>query len=212
VKAKLNGVLNADVVDRQLDGVIANQLATALFAHRAFLVEGTTEASVFYGIADKISVGSLEASGVAIVPVGSKTMIPLAHAILTLIGIPVYALFDADGGFEARAKAKGKDQTKIADERRTHIAANHSVLRYFGHAEEDFPSAVIADRVAIFEDQLEAFFSDNWPEWFTACKNLEASAGISLMKNQLAYRTATLEAEGPVPDMLMQILAKAEGK
>src|SRR5690606_39049292 len=38
VKTKLNGILAADTVDRQLDGIVANQLAVALFAHRAFLV------------------------------------------------------------------------------------------------------------------------------------------------------------------------------
>ena len=212
VKAKLNGVLSADTVDRQLDGVVVNQLAVALFAHRAFIVEGTTESSVFYGIGDKTSIGSLEAAGVSIVPVGGKTSIPLVHAILTSIGIPVYALFDADGGFEARAKANGKAQDKIDAERKTHVAANRAVLKYFGRTEEDFPSATVADEVAIFEDHLEAFLSTDWPEWVTACDDVEAAAGISLAKNQLAYRTATLKAEGEVPEMLLQILAKAEGK
>lgn len=212
VKAKLNGVLSADTVDRQLDGVVVNQLAVALFAHRAFIVEGTTESSVFYGIGDKTSLGSLEAAGVSIVPVGGKTSIPLVHAILTSIGIPVYALFDADGGFEARAKANGKAQDKIDAERKTHVAANRAVLKYFGRTEEDFPSATVADEVAIFEDHLEAFLSTDWPEWVTACDDVEAAAGISLAKNQLAYRTATLKAEGEVPEMLLQILAKAEGK
>lgn len=212
VKAKLNGVMNADTVDRQLDGIVANQLAVALFAHRAFLVEGTTEASVFYGIGDKASLGSLEAAGVSIVPVGGKTSIPLAHAILTSIGIPVYALFDADGGFEVRAKANGKAQDKIYEERKSHVAANRVVLKYFGRDEEDFPSAVVADKVAIFEDHLEAFLSTNWTEWVTACADVEAAAGISLAKNQLAYRTATLHAKGAVPETLIQILAKVEGK
>ena len=113
VKAKLNGVLDADKVGNQLDAFVANELSVALFAHRVLLVEGTTESSVFYGIGDKTTLGSLEAAGVSIVPVGGKTSIPLAHAILKAIGIPVYALFDADGGFEARAKAKGKPQKKI---------------------------------------------------------------------------------------------------
>jgi ATP-dependent endonuclease of the OLD family-like protein len=212
VKAKLNGILAADTVDRQLDGIVANQLAVTLFAHRAFLVEGTTESSVFYGIGDKTSLGSLEAAGVSIVPVGGKTSIPLVHAILASIGIPVYALFDADGGFEARAQANGKAQDKIDAERKTHVAANRMVLKYFGRAEEDFPSAIVADEVAIFEDHLEAFLSTNWTEWATACASVEAAAGISLAKNQLAYRTATLRAEGEVPEMLLQILAKAKGE
>jgi putative ATP-dependent endonuclease of OLD family len=212
VKTKLNGVVSADTVDRQLDGIVANQLAVALFAHRAFLVEGTTESSVFYGIGDKTSLGSIEAAGISIVPVGGKASIPLTHAILTSIGIPVYALFDADGGFEARAKANGKAQSKIDEERKGHVAANRAALKYFGRTEEDSPSAIVADQVVIFEDHLESFLSANWAEWITACKNVEAAAGISLAKNQLAYRTGTLKAEGAVPEMLMGILAKVEGK
>lgn len=211
VKAKLHGIMSADTVDRQLDLIVTNQLAVALFAHRAFLVEGTTDSSVFYGIGDKTSLGSLEAAGVSIVPVGSKTSIPLAHAILMSIGIPVYALFDADGGFEARAKAIGKEQKKIDDERKAHVAENRAVLKYFSRTEEDFPSAIVADDVAIFEDHLEAFLSANWPEWFTAWNDVEAAAGTKLKKNQQAYRAATLKAKGAVPEVLMQILAKAKG-
>lgn len=211
VKTKLNGVLSADTVDRQLDGVVANDLAVALFAHRAFLVEGTTESAVFYGIGDKCALGSLEASGISIVPVGGKLSIPLAHAILTAIGIPVYALFDADGGFEARALAKGKKPDKIAEERLGHVKANRAALRYFGRAEEDFPSAIVADEVAIFEDHLETFLSENWPDWIISCNDVAVAAGINLAKNRLAYRAATLHAVGAVPEMLTQILAKVGG-
>jgi hypothetical protein len=86
------------------------------------------------------------------------------------------------------------------------------VLRYFGRPEADFPSAIVADEVAIFEDHLESFLSANWPDWVTACNDVEAAAGIFLKKNQLAYRTATLKAKGVVPEMFRQILVKAEGK
>lgn len=211
VKARLNGVISAETVDRQLDGIVANQLAVALFAHRAFLVEGTTESAVFHGIGDRTSVGSLEASGLAIVSVGGKTSIPLVHAILKAIGIPVYALFDADRGFEARAQAAGKPPQKIAAERAAHVAANRMALRYFGRAEEDFPSGVVTDALAIFDDHLESFLTANWPAWSTACKAVEDSAGISLAKNQLAYRIATRSAAGNVPDVLTAILSKASG-
>lgn len=212
VKAKLHGVVDGDVVDRRLDHNVTEQLAIALFANRAFLVEGPTESSVFYGIGDKDALGSLEASGVSIVPVGGKTSIPLAHAILTSIGVPVYALFDADGGFEARAKANGKAQNKIDEERNKHAKENRAALKYFGLAEEDFPSAKVSDEVAIFEDHLEAFMLANWTEWVAACDAVEAAAGINLAKNQLAYRAATLKATGAVPEMLKQILTKAGGE
>lgn len=212
VKAKLSGVLGADTVERQLDNIVVNQLSVALFAHRAFLVEGPTESSVFYGIADKTLPGSLEVTGVSIVPVGGKTSIPLVHAILASIGIPGYTLFDADAGFEARATTNGKTQDKIDAERKSHVAANRMILKYFDRAEEDFPSAIVADEIAIFDDHLEAFLSANWTEWGTACAAAEAATGISLAKNQLAYRAATLKAEGAVPEMLLQILAKAKGE
>ena len=212
VKAKLNGIVDADVVDRRLDHNVADQLSIALFANRAFLVEGTTESSVFYGIGDRTSHGLLEAAGVSIVSVGSKTSIPLAHAILSAIGVPAYALFDADAGFEARAKAKNKKQEDIDKERNNHATENRRLLRYFGIPEEDFPKANVLNGVAIFEDHLESLLSEKWPEWVAACTEIEAAAGISLAKNQLAYRTATLKAAGAVPEMLQNILAKAEGK
>ena len=212
VKAKLNGIVDADVVDRRLDHNVADQLSIALFANRAFLVEGTTESSVFYGIGDRTSHGLLEAAGVSIVSVGSKTSIPLAHAILSAIGVPAYALFDADAGFEARAKAKNKKQEDIDKERNNHATENRRLLRYFGIPEEDFPKASVLNGVAIFEDHLESLLSEKWPEWVAACTEIEAAAGISLAKNQLAYRTATLKAAGAVPEMLQNILAKAEGK
>jgi hypothetical protein len=139
-------------------------------------------------------------------------MILLAHAILDLIGIPVYALLDADGGFEARALKNRKGQDEIEKEKVSNAAANRKVLKYFGRTEEDFPSAVVADNVAIFGDHIESFLSENWPEWETACKNIAAATGVNLNKNQLAYRAATLKAEGIVPEMLMRILVKAEGK
>ena len=212
VKAKLNGIVDADVVDRRLDHNVADQLSIALFANRAFLVEGTTESSVFYGIGDRTSHGLLEAAGISIVSVGSKTSIPLAHAILSAIGVPVYALFDADAGFEARAKAKNNKQEDINKERNNHATENRKLLRYFGIPEEDFPKAGVLNEVAIFEDYLESYLSEKWPEWVTACTEIEAAAGINLAKNQLAYRTATLKATGAIPEMLQNILAKAEGK
>lgn len=212
VKARLQGVVDGDVVDRRLDHNVADQLAIALFANRAFLVEGTTEFSVFHGIGDRSLVGSLETAGVSIVSVNGKSSIPLAHAILSSIGVPAYALFDSDGGFEARAIANGKAQEKIESERTSHAKPNRLLLKYFGLQEEDFPSANVTDEVAIFEDHLESFLSENWPEWFSACESVEAETGIQLSKNQLAYRTATLRAEGEVPEMLLQILAKAKGE
>lgn len=208
VKAMLEGIVSPEVVDRRLDHNVADQLSVALFASRALLVEGPTEAAVLYGIGDRIAAGSLEAAGISIVPAGGKTSIPLAHAILKAIGVPVYALFDADGGFEARAIAKNKSHDSINSERANHVAENRRLLRYFGLDEDDFPPATITTTVAIFEDHLESILSASWPEWIDACMSVEAETGMDISKNQLAYRTVTLHSNGDPPDFLIGVLSK----
>jgi predicted ATP-dependent endonuclease of OLD family len=209
VKSRLTGIVAAETVDRQLDLMTAGQLASAMFASRALVVEGTTESAVFYGVGDREFPARLEAEGIAVVSANGKTSVPLAHAVLDSLGIPTYAVFDADAEFESRASGKTTEQ--VNTERNEHAARNRKLLKYFGRSEEDFPSATVSDSVAIFEDHLEAFLTTNWPEWVTACDAVEAVAGVSLAKNQLAYRTATVEAEGSVPTMLEQILTKAKG-
>ncbi|ENU4758351.1 hypothetical protein ACFH4G_001658 [Escherichia coli] len=64
----------------------------------------------------------------------------------------------------------------------------------------------------MFADHLESFLSENWVEWGKACNEIEALTGINLSKNQLAYRTATINAKGNVPEMLETILAKSAGR
>lgn len=211
VKKLLDGVVEGTKVDRQLDEAPSGQLSVALFANRAFVVEGTTESAIFYGLGDRESNGALEAAGLAIVPAGGKSRIPLSHAILSSLGIPTYALFDGDGGFRDRALQNGKLPDKIESEMASHVAANRTVLKYFGLPEVDFPTAAITANVAVFDDQLEAYLSANWPAWMTSCEEVSAASAISFSKNQYAYRSATLRADEPVPEMLIQILAMAKG-
>jgi putative ATP-dependent endonuclease of OLD family len=211
VKTKLNGTVDADQVGRQLDGIVTDRLSVALFAARVLLVEGPTEAAVFYGIGDRDAVGRLESQGLSIVPAGGKGGIPLAHAILTSLGIPTYVLFDGDSGFEQRATAAGKNQTAIRGERTKFSTENRRLLKYLGETEIDFPSEQVGDSVATLSDHLETYLEANWTEWVTSCAAIEAAAGIQLAKNQYAYRTATVEATGTAPDMLKQILTKAGG-
>lgn len=211
VKGRLDGTVDGNTVDRRLDNNVAEQLAVALFANRALIVEGPTEAAVFYGVGDRESPGSLEAAGLSIVPVGGKMSIPLAHAILSSIGVPVYSLFDADGGFEARALAKGRNHDRIQEERNNHIAENRKLLRYFDAPEEDFPAASVRSSFAVFGDQLEGFLSEAWGDWVISCRNVEAEAGICLDKNTQAYRVATRRSLGVVPEMLTEVLRRALG-
>ncbi len=206
VKAALATIVKPTTVERQLDGTISNQLSVALFANRVLLVEGSTEVAVFYGIGDREAVGALEALGTSIVAVGGKANLPLAHAILTSLGIPTYSLFDGDSGFAARAQAINKSQEKIDAERATHTTGNRNLLKYFGLPEVDFPGEQVGDALAVLSDHLEGFLETNWPEWIAAYEKLENDAVVSLHKNQAAYRTVTLESEGIVPQVLSEII------
>lgn len=198
VKERVAGAITSDQVERQLSSAATGELAVALFASRALIVEGPTDLAVLYGVGDRQSIAGLESRGVAIVPANGKASIPLAHAILTKLGIPTFALFDVD------ANSASKD-------RNTHSIQNRRLLAYFGRPEEDFPAESVLEDVAFFHDCLETYLSAEWPEWSVSCERVEAAAGIALEKNKLAYRTATLEADGVVPWMLQEILGRAEG-
>lgn len=211
VQTLLDGVVDAGQIERQLDGIVTSRLAIALFASCVLLVEGDTEVAVFYGIGDREATGLLESKGLSIVSAGGKGGIPLAHAILISLGIPTYALFDGDGGFEMRAQAVGKKQSVIDAERTKLSTENSRLLKYFAEAETEFPAERIGDRVATLTDHLESYLDANWPEWTASCLAIEASAGVELSKNQYAYRAATIEAAGVVPEMLQKVLHKAMG-
>ncbi len=211
VEAKLAGIVDSAQVVRQLDGVVAGRLADSLFAERALLVEGDTEAGVFYGIGDRDAVGRLESQGLAIVAAGGKGGIPLAHAILTSLGIPTYVIFDGDEGFEKRAIAVGKKQAVVDSERTKYSTENRRLLKYLGETQVDFPAEQVGDRLATMSDHLESYLEDKWPEWSVSFAAIEAAAGVQLAKNQYAYRAATREATGVVPELLKQVLMKAKG-
>lgn len=194
VKEKLDGVWDPTKLERQFDMVAAGQLADALFASRALLVEGTTDAAFFYGIGDRTSAALLEASGIAVVPAGGKSGISLAHAILTSLGIPTYTLFDSD----AHNPTAGA------------IAENRSLLGYLGLPVEDFPAQQIEDRVAIVGENLERLVAASWPEWIAKRDEYVLEAGVDFEKNHTMYRFVTANANGEVPQFFIDILAKVE--
>lgn len=212
VKARLGSVLDAPTIERQLDGTVSARLSDALFAERALLVEGTTEVAVLHGIGDRKATASLESSGLAVVEVGGKDNIPLAHAILDSLGISTRSLFDGDSGFETRATAMGKSASKIADERMGHIASNKRLLEYFELTVVDFPDQRHHKHVSIISDRLEELLGSEWPEWAASCKALEEETGIALTKSRAAYRTATQKADGQPSPFLTEVISRASGE
>ncbi|HSH85711.1 MAG TPA: ATP-dependent endonuclease [Methylophilus sp.] len=208
VKEKLKEIVPPNQVDRQLDGIVAGRLTVGLFAESVLLVEGTTEVAVFHGVGDRESIGFLESNGLAVIDAGCKGGIALAHAILTSIGIPTFALFDGDGGYVDRALALNQPEKVINNERAKIIKENRLLLAYLHEDIVDFPSDKIGKKSATLGDNLETYLETNWTEWVISCKELEDQAGIELKKNNSAYRQATLKAGGNAPELLKQILNK----
>ena len=209
IKQRLDGIVSEKSVDSQLEGMASGTLASAIFSNCALLVEGTSESAILYGLGDRDNAGIFESEGLEIVPVGSKTKLALAHSILTGLGIPVYTLFDGDGGFERRARAKGKTQNKIDQERSSHVSTNNKLLKYFGLDVVDFPQQYVGDSVAIFEDNLETLLEESWPGWWSCYNDLEADPNVNVSKNHDLYRLITLTASVNPPEVLVSIMERA---
>ncbi len=107
--------------------------------------------------------------------------------------------------------AGSKNQTATDGERTKFSTENCLLLKNPGETEVDFPSEQVGDRVATLCNRLETYPESDWTEWVRSCAAIEAAAGVLLAKNQYAGRTAMLEAQGTVPEMLKQIPAKAGG-
>ena len=138
-----------------------------------------TECAVFYGLGDRDEVGISRSSRCVGRSCWWEDRHSIAHAILTSLGISAYALFDGDSEFEKRAIASGKSADKVADERKSHVAGNRTTLRYFNMPETNFPEEQVTDAFAVFQDHLETFMLNRWPEWQESCNSIEASADFA---------------------------------
>ena len=199
VKQALDGIISPAAVERQIKEILTGQLSEAIFSKGVIIVEGSTEVATLQGVAER-SNQYLEVHGISVVGVGGKTNIALTHAILKSLGIPTYAIFDADKGCEARSIALGKSRVQVNSEVENLKKQNRNLMSYFGLAPVDFPDETETEEVTILEDNLETLMTRDWPEWIEACERVEDELQINLKKNSAGYRIATLRASGnPCP-------------
>lgn len=195
VVSRLDGIIKESVIRSQLDNTVANTLGLPVFSNKVLIVEGTTETATFYGLGDRDRPGKLESLGLAVAAANGKTNVPFLHAILELLGIPTYALFDGD--------ADGPEKN-----RQQNVSENRKLLRYFGVAEADFPATSKYDKVAIFENNLESYLNQEWTGWEAECRTQAAVSNTALSKNHLLYRTATASAPGEPPEFLLEVIGQ----
>ena len=175
------------------DAVCLQKLPEAVFAETVVLVEGTTDQGVIEGHAEREGI-VLAAEGTLIIEGGGKDSILLPHAILTMLGIRCYLVFDGDKRCVPAEKANQSQH-------------NRNILRYLGVPEEDWPSSGAYDRYAVFEDCLETELREKWPAWEIRRSEL-VNLGIGFPKKHGAtYRRAAVEAADKAPDLFLEMLS-----
>ncbi|MEW2355970.1 ATP-dependent endonuclease [Spirillospora sp. NPDC029432] len=204
VADRLAGVLDPSSFRRQFMQVCLQRIPEALFARAVILVEGPTDLAVLEGCG--LRADPLNRNGIVVVDLGGKSRIPLAHALLTELGVPCYAVFDGDADFERRARARQMAPDKIAQAMAGHRQENRRLVGYFGGAVEDHPATKVHEHYAVVHDCLETYLESDWPEWETARWRLvEEGRGLD-GKHEDTYRQATVDAAAGPPAWLSDII------
>ncbi len=126
----------------RLHAIMTPWINEGFFADTVVLVEGEDDYAAIVGMAHTMG-QDLESIGVSIIPVSGKRSLDRPALIFKQFGIPVYMLWDSDGGKGATAgvcTTCGRHLDGKPDP-----ADNHRLLRILGRQEEDWPEHQEAD-------------------------------------------------------------------
>ncbi|MFC4049280.1 ATP-dependent endonuclease [Actinomadura syzygii] len=193
VAARLSTVLGRDQIDRRLTNMYLLNLPEALFGHAVLLVEGSTDKGVWEGCGQRLD--PLKRHSVVVANVGGKDNIALAHAVLTELGVPCYAVFDGDANCKA---------DKVEENKRK----NRLLVGYLGGVPEDFPVTKVHDPYAVAHEDLETYLRSEWPDWEDARRSLITDGRGVDGKNWATYRQAAVEAILDPPAWLSDVISK----
>lgn len=204
----LDGFVEEETVRKRLDDVCLARLPEALFGEAVVLVEGDTDRAILEGCGERAG-KFLAVDGIVVAEVGGKPILLLPCAILTLLGIPCFVVFDGDKGCEQRMRQHGRDEPDIAAAMNDHRQKNRALLRYLGEQEEDWPPTRATDRCAVFEDRLEDEMAALWPAWEQRRRELVGSGLGFQAKNTATYRHAAATAADDLPPILREVMTAA---
>jgi predicted ATP-dependent endonuclease of OLD family len=209
---RLDGFIGPVDVQRRMGSLCIEKLPEALFAEAVVLVEGTTEQAIIEGSAERDGT-PLAIDGVVVVAVGGKGGFLLPHAILTLLGIPCYVIFDGDKGIGERMRRNARPDADPAKLEADILAVvdksrgdNREILRFLGETQDDWPATSVSATYAVFEVDLEAQLRETWPAWTQAHQDLVTSGAGFPGKHGPTYRQATIDAREKAPDVFQEIL------
>jgi putative ATP-dependent endonuclease of OLD family len=195
VAAKLAGVVDPAHIERRLSRTIDDNhlFSEAFFGQAVILTEGFHDARVLQEVA-RMDGASLEADGIVVVH-ASKTALPIAFTILSLLGIPAYVVFDGDNNCH-------DDQLEM------HRKLNRDLQTLMGVQEpEDFPSSGARENWAAFEETLEATLRLEIPDFDSKCQRTSEKSDWRVKSGETYV--AVIRDDGAAPALLTQIVAGA---
>ncbi|MGB8961350.1 MAG: AAA family ATPase [Pseudonocardiaceae bacterium] len=205
VAARLQGAYDAEQVALRVRMTLRRQVAEAVFAKAVIVVEGTSDAGLLHGIADRC--GGFDALGVAVVAGSGKRQLLIPWAILTELQIPVYVVFDADGGLARRRMAQGWPRAKAEHAEAKEQCENKVVLAALRAPIELAPVTQVTSTYAVFADTLETECAA-WEGFDTAVEAAKDELGDWREKSDDAYRQAATTLESDPPVVLWKIVER----
>ncbi len=206
VTRRLVGWLRPEEAAGRISIALRRRLSEAVFADAVILVEGVSDAGALLGVADR-SV-SFDAMGVSVIALGGKSVLPLGHAILSELGIPVYTVFDADRDLEDRMRKSDKSDSDIRASVAETARSNQKLLELLGAYGMEWPDTVVAPTYAVFRTSLDDELACRWPEAAELVGELSREAG-SRSKSDEWYRAAVLRASTEPPSVFGEIYTAA---
>jgi putative ATP-dependent endonuclease of the OLD family len=181
----------------RLKSILGLRASEGFFADGVILVEGAEDEAVIDALA-RVRGVSLDASGIAIIPSGGKTMLPNLHALYNGLGIRVFTIFDADCNMVSDNDAKTE--------------FNIALLKMIGVAPTPRPPSCVYAAGAVwnstFLDAVKAGFSEKeWDDAFKAAREeFSISADQAQKKFAVIWRaTETLLLKGLKSDPLEDV-------
>lgn len=197
VAARLEGIVDPAHIERRLSRTINDNhlFSEAFFGQAVVLTEGFHDARLLQEVARMEGV-PFEADGIVVVH-ASKTALPIAHTILSLLGIPAYVVFDGDKNCHA-------DQVEL------HRKLNRDLQTLLAVPEpEDFPGSGAHENWAVFEATLEETLRLEIADFDLKCQKASEMSDWRVKSGETYV--AVIRGDGIAPALLTGIVAAARG-
>ncbi len=175
----------------------------AFFARAVLLVEGPTDIAVFSEVA-RMANQDLASNGVVVTGV-SKSVIPVAHAILTSLGVPTYVVFDGDRTNASTEPCEHCGRGGRDD--KNHAAQNRKILELVGAQQVDFPETQCHDRWACFAVDLEDYLRETVPRFDELTKTAASELDWRPKSPEVYVEVLAQISSAELPEMLGKVAA-----